>query len=98
MRRVIIWAVVPAAVAAGIYACSAATSSPALPQASCGMAHMWGLSASTQLPGWANGADKAALNCFAAAARKCQHAGIHIGEQGVDTFTDEVFIIDSGGT
>jgi hypothetical protein len=43
-------------------------------------------------------ADKGALTCFAAAARRCASASIAITEMGVDTGTNYVFAIDHGRT
>jgi len=45
----------------------------------------------------ASAADQGALTCFDAAARACKPASLHVTDFGVDTGTDYVFTIESGG-
>lgn len=64
-----------------------------LPHPSCGSAGTHGLDSRTQVLS----ADPGALACFHAAAQGCRAASIDVGEMGVDTDTDHVFVITPGG-
>jgi hypothetical protein len=70
------------------------TSTLTLPHASCGAAITHDVSASTRLLR----ADRGALTCFTTAARACKAASLDVTQMGVDTGTDWVFAIASGGT
>jgi hypothetical protein len=74
------------ALAAGTYLWVQATF--VLPAASCGLSAMPG-----QLPG-----TPGAEQCFAAAARTCAATGVRVHWQGVESATDDVYVIRAGGT
>lgn len=95
MRRAIIAIAIAAAALAGAVGCSSGGGSDiTLPHASCGNATSHSLSATTQF----FAADRGALTCFTAAARTCKAVSLGVTEMGVDTGTDYVFAIASGGT
>jgi len=64
-----------------------------LPHPSCGSAGTHGLDSRTQVLS----ADPGALACFHAAAQGCRAASIDVGDMGVDTSTEHVFVITPGG-
>jgi len=64
-----------------------------MPHSSCGSAGTHNLNSRTQLLS----ADPGALACFHAAAKRCRAASIEVGEGGVDTGNDHVFVIRPGG-
>lgn len=86
-----------AGIVAAISACGAGPLSVGpvvnLPQASCGSAVTHGLTENTQMLG----AGRNALSCFSKAAQACKAASIEVRIMGVDTGTDDVFIIRPGG-
>jgi hypothetical protein len=63
------------------------------PTASCGSASTHAVNGQTHLLS----ADRGALTCFDTAARACKPVSLHVTELGVDTGTDYVFTIESGG-
>jgi len=65
-----------------------------LPHASCGSVSTHFLTGDTRLLA----ADRGALTCFIKAARECRSASLGVTELGVDTGTDFVFSIKTGGT
>jgi hypothetical protein len=64
-----------------------------LPHAACGTVSTHQLSPDTQLIS----ASPGALGCFDAAVRNCRTGSIRVTEIGVDTGTQYVFVIQSGG-
>jgi len=90
---VILCAVIVAATAAVVITLQVSQHQTAAPPASCGSAWTHSVSGQTHILT----ADHGALTCFDAAARACRPAILHVTEIGVDTGTDYVFTIKSGG-
>jgi hypothetical protein len=85
--------IVAAAAAAALISWQVSQQQTAAPPAACGSASTHNLNGQTQLLG----ADHGALTCFDAAARACKPASLRVTDFGVDTGTDYVFTIESGG-
>jgi hypothetical protein len=100
MRRLIITAVLAAALGAAATACGDSASSNgtvSLPKASCGNAGTEEVNGGAPVFGSPAAPDREALSCFATAAVTCQAASLNVTVHGTDFADDDVYAISPGG-